>query len=701
MPPRAHKGRGWAGNARLRWSVRAALLIVALALVIPPWRFVSRMQAALPAIPAHPAAAAPMGSRVLAADGTEIGRIFRVRQTWIPLDAMSPNVIDALLATEDHRFFEHGGVDIVRLAGAAWYTMLGDPQGASTVPMQLARGAFPSIAEGSIWERKTQEMLMARRLVREMPREAILEWYLNTVPFGYNTYGIEAAAERFFSMHAADLSVAQSALLVGMLKGTSRYDPFKRPSRALDRRATVIGRMFDDGRLTLAEARRATAEPLALIPSTEDPATSPAPHFLAYVKAFVEFQGLDAETDGLTIHTTLDLDMQAVAVGAAERQAARLQRVVNREWSPEERLSVGMVALEPGTAFVRAWVGDLDWRVDQYDKVGSALRQPGSTFKPFLYAAALEAGFSPWYMVQDRVRTFNVPGRGNVWTPTNSGGGASGRVYTLRDGLVWSKNTVAAHVMSRLGPARVAATAERMGIASPLLPVPSLALGTSEVTLLELTGAYGTIASGGVQRDPIVVTHVTDRNGRTVASFAAPSFSADAPGTAQAQAAAGATQALEPDIAYTLLDMMRGVVDQGTGSLIRTEFGVRGDLAGKTGTTQNNADGWFVLMHPDLVVGAWVGFNDPATTFRSNYWGQGGHNALLLVGDFMRIATRAGSNSGTGSSSPLVNPRARFLAPPGYRAPAPPVYNTPTPPDSPASPAATESEPVAQIPGGP
>ena len=639
------------------------------------------MQAALPAIPAHPAAATPMGSRVLAADGTEIGRIFRVRQTWIPLDAMSPHVINALLATEDHRFYEHGGVDFVRLAGAAWYTMLGDPQGASTVPMQLARGVFPSIAEGSLLERKTQEMLMARRLVREMPREAILEWYLNTVPFGYNTYGIEAAAERFFSMHARDLSVAQSALLVGMLKGTTRFDPFKRPSRALDRRATVIGRMFDDGRLTLAEARRATAEPLALTPSTEDPATSPAPHLLAYVKAFVEFRGLDAETDGLTIHTTLDLDMQAAAVGAAERQAARLQRVVNREWSPEERLSVGMVALEPGTAFVRAWVGDLDWRVDQYDKVGSALRQPGSTFKPFLYAAALEAGFSPWYMVQDRVRTFSVPGRDNVWTPTNSGGGASGRVYTLRDGLVWSKNTVAAHVMSRLGPARVAATAERMGISSPLLPVPSLALGTSEVTLLELTGAYGTIASGGLQRDPVVVTHVTDRNGREIASFVDP-----------------ASRALEPDIAYTLLDMMRGVIDQGTGSLIRTEFGVRGDLAGKTGTTQNNADGWFVLMHPDLVVGAWVGFNDPSTTFRSNYWGQGGHNALLLVGDFMRTATEPGSRS-TGPGAPpnsplgvrrLLDPRARFQAPPGYRAPAPPVYNTA---------ADAEPEPVAQTMG--
>ena len=709
------------------------------------WSFVDDMATALPAIPANPAASARTGSVILAADGTEIGRVFSTRQEWIPLDDMSPWLVKALVATEDHRFRDHGGVDWWRLAGAAWHSAWGDPEGASTIPMQLARGAFPTIGNRPLVERKVQEMIMARRLVAHMDRNDILEWYLNTAAFGYSTFGAEAVAERFFSTNAASLDLPQSAMLVAMLKSASWYNPFRNPDRVRQRRSVVLQRMVDTGVISMSEARKAAATPLGLVPSTQDPADSPAPHYVDYVRAFVEDwaarAGYDPDTDGLVIHTGLDLEAQAMAARAANRQAAELQSVVDREWGIPSgardrlvsvgfserfwrsrsdqfeqqarrssrfasmtgtpgasassvlaqlrgdvvfadslmleitRLEAGLVALEPGTGIVKAWVGGLDYRRDQFDKVGMARRQPGSTFKAFVYASALKAGLSPYYMVQDRIRTFETPGRNPYWTPTNSGGGASGRNYTMRAGLIWSKNTVAAHLMSRVGPLRVMRTAEAMGVHSPLLPVPSLALGTSEVTLLEMTSAYGTLASSGAQRDPVVVTRITDRSGRVLADFWQPP-----------------SQAIPAQHAYTLLDMMRGVVDQGTGSGIRTRFGVRGDIAGKTGTTQNNADGWFLLMHPDLVTGAWVGFNDQRISFRSNYWGQGGHNALLLVGDFMRQATR----NDTPTGRRLLSTAARFRPPPGYIVPRAPVYSDPEPTPTDAPPALTA--PIVSVP---
>lgn len=656
------KRPGSAWRALLRGVVLLLVVVGAAAL----WQGATelkRLERALPALPAEPAALARTGSVILAADGTELGRLFETRQQWVALGDMSTYAIHALIATEDHRFYEHSGIDWRRLAGAAWETTWGNPQGASTIPMQLARVAFPAISERPLAERKVMEMLMARRLVRDVPREDILAWYLNVVPFGYSTFGIEAAAERYFSTSAAELSLPQAALLVGMLRGTTLYNPIQQPRAALERRRIVLQRMVTAGLLSAPEAIKADRAPLGLDTSTYDPTRSLAPHFRDYVEAFTEDwarrAGFDLNADGLQIHTTLDTDLQRMALKATERQMARLQRVVDGEYpgNPEARLQAGFVAIDPATGQVKAWMGGLGYARDQFDKVASAHRQPGSTFKPFVYGAALRSGFSPYYLVQDRIRTFRSPGRDRTWTPTNSGGASNGRIYSLEEGIVWSKNTVAAHLMSRLGPGRVVRLAEEMGIESNLLPVPSLALGTSEVTLLELAGAYATMAAGGVHRPPSVVSHITDRNGEVVARFFPE-----------------ARQGLNAHTNYTLVDMMRGVVDRGTGSRLRTEFGVRGDLAGKTGTTQHNADGWFMLMHPDLVVGAWVGFNDQRIRFKSNYWGQGGNNALLLVGDFMRQAT---TGRGAPSRAPVLSTRSRFRPPAGYRAPARPVYSEP------------------------
>ena len=285
------------------------------------------------------------------------------------------------------------------------------------------------------------------------------------------------------------------------------------------------------------------------------------------------------------------------------------------------RLQAGMVAIDPTTGDVKAWVGSSDFDTDQYDHVGRAQRQPGSTFKPFVYGAALEQGMRPDRQFVDKVQDIPMPD-GTVWRPEDVGT-PSGRPTSMRDGLVYSKNTITAQVMSQVGPARAADFARRAGVRqSKLKPVPSLALGTSPVTLLEMTAAYGTIASGGLHRAPMMVTRVEDRNGRVLVEFTLRGDRVLSRGTAE-----------------ELTDMMRGAIDQGTGQAIRSQFGIRSDVAGKTGTTQDNTDGWFILMHPRLVAGAWVGFNDARVTMRSDYWGQGGHNALLLVGDFFRQAS--------------------------------------------------------------
>ncbi len=408
------------------------------------------------------------------------------------------------------------------------------------------------------------------------------------------------------------------------------------------------------------------------------PPSSLAPHFVDYVKrearAWARLAGYDLERDGLIIHTSLDPELQRTAIEAVDRQAQVLQNVITRDFGlpgsttntrfwrsrailendllrssdayhslidtgfsdfdamfalrsdrqflndlrrTATTLEAGFVAINPHSGQIKAWVGGRDYRQDQFDKVAMARRQPGSVFKPFVYAAAIERGFSPHYLVRDRVRTFVTNTRGERWTPTNSGGGASGRLLSLEHGLAWSKNTVSAHLISRIGPQAVADLANKMGVKSSLLPVPSLALGTSETTLLEMVNSFATFADYGIRRNATVITSIQNRDGKVVAMF--PSEP---------------RRVLSEHTAFTMLGMMRKVVDNGTGSYIRNRFQIKGDLAGKTGTTQNNADGWFIGMHPDLVVGAWVGFNDPRVSFQSDYWGQGGHNALLLVGDF-------------------------------------------------------------------
>lgn len=661
---------------------------------------------------------------VYAADGRELTRYYRENRTWISYPQFSSALIETLIATEDRRFYAHHGVDWRRLAASLWQTARGDRQGGSTLTMQLARNFFPEIGQASALRRKLCEIATALKIEQVYLKHEILEMYLNTVPFGYHAFGIETAAQTYFNKRASALSVVESATLVGMLKGVTLYNPVRNPDLSRERRNVALGQLVRYGSLDPVAYDSLRREPLGLDFHFNASATGAAPYFAEYLRIWLADwaagRGYDLYTSGLRVYTTLDTRVQALAEAAVEAQLRGLQAVAGYEWSrpqpaplgdaldvyeraqaadrfepfayfrrarrdlidpyvrrsarytqalrhgaaPDDalaalhadaafmdslctdltRLEAGLVALDPATGGVLAWVGGRDFAQDQYDKVALARRQPGSTFKPFVYAAALELGYAPDDQRADSVRTYATSGPDKTWTPTNAGGEATGDTLTLREGLTFSKNTITAQLMAEIGPAWVARTARRMGIQSPLDEVLSLGLGTSEVTLLELVAAYTPFATNGSYRAPVFITRIEDRNGRPLASFAPE-----------------ARPAISPQTAYSLLEMLRGVVDEGTGVRIRSQFGIEADVAGKTGTTQNNADGWFVLLHPRLAMGAWVGFNDRQVTFRSNFWGQGGHNALYVVGDFFRRAL----------ADSLYRPDVRFRPPPGYKPPRP------------------------------
>jgi penicillin-binding protein 1A len=656
---------------------------------------------------------------LLSRGGKEIARYYRENRTWTPYQRIGKPVRRALLATEDHRFFGHAGVDWRRLAGAAWQTLRGERQGGSTITMQLVRSRYAKIADDPPYARKAKEVLMALKLERASGKKDILEAYLNTVPFGHGAHGIGAAAQTYFDTTAAALGPARAALLVGLLKGPSRYSPTAYPERARQRRNLVLRQMQKRGVLSEKRARRLRSGPLLLKISRPSLAGSPAPHFAEAVRRRAERwaaeHGHDFYTGGLRIHTTLDLSMQKKARASVRAQARKLQAVAAYEWSRAAprllseniapyvqraqagafepfarlfdqrpalarsharrsaryrqafragadtsadlerllsnaafrdslrrtvaRLRAGLVALAPQTGAVRAYVGGRDFERDQYDKVSLAQRQPGSTFKPFVWAAALQRGFAPY----DAMRGGELPDP----FATNHRRQADAGGLTLRDGLAYSSNRMASALTRAVGAPEVARMARRLGIQSPLRAVPSLALGTSEVRLLELTSAYAALAGDGRPQAPRLVTRITGAEGRTL----------------QRLAFQQRDRVLSRHARYTLLDLMRGVIDRGTGRPLRRDWQMRGaDLAGKTGTTQNNADGWFLTMHPELVVGAWTGFDDRRVTFRTEHWGHGSSNALRLVGSFLEkmLAARPSWREAT------------FAPPPGYRSPRPP-----------------------------
>ena len=698
-PWRLKRGLQWSALIAVGAAAAFSVYVCVLVYTTPDVTELKRAQALRPSV-------------ILSSDGDVIGRFSTAYQAPVTLKEVPPDLIHALIATEDHRFYEHRGIDPTRIVGSAWGILNGRFAGGSTITQQLARNLFPQqIGNEVSLNRKLREAITALRMERSSTKEQILESYLNSAPFFYNVRGIEMAARTYFDKPAAQLDTAQCATLVGMLKGTQRYNPVRNPERARDRRNLVLAQMAKHGTLPAARYEQLRTLPLVLaFKRPEDGDIGQARHFVAHLREqlveWADAHDVDLDTDGLVIRTTLDAKLQRLAQGAVTQQVALLQRIAGEEWSEARpraarvqpmappkgaaavapfawfwrqhaalldeiardtpqfraarqagqsdaqalaavladtdamarlrdertRLSAGFIAVDPGSGAIKAWVGSPDFAREQFDHVAQAKRQPGSTFKPFVYGAAFQRGLSTEHQYLDAAVDIALAD-GSSWQPTD-GSGPTGEPMTMREGLVQSKNTITAQVMQDVGAEAVINFAQAAGVRdSALDPVPSLALGTSPVTLLELGNAYATLAALGERRAPLLVTQIADRNGRVLETWG--------PQT---------ERVLDQPLIEKLVDVMRGVTQTGTGAAIRAEWGVKGDLAGKTGTTQNNTDGWFMLMTPTLVTGAWVGFNDPRVTIRSNYWGQGGHNALRLVGAFMQQAQRA----------KLIDARAEF-----------------------------------------
>ena len=651
---RVRRGAGWAA---LAGGGAAALAIAAFAVYV--WTL-------LPDVPdAYALARATRAQPTVVLDvrGRRLTQFEPAFREWVPLDSIPPHLVDALLATEDRRFYAHGGVDLRRTVAAVWNTAWGRREGGSTVTQQLARNLFPDeIGSAGTLRRKTLEVIAARSIERDHTKREILEAYLNTVPFLYNAHGVELAARTYFGTHAPDLTVPQAATLVAMLKGPNLYNPVRHPEAATERRDLVLRVMAETGALSPSEAARHRAAPLGVSLTPQPSTYSAAPHFTAAVRGVVEAwarpRGYDVDRDGLVVWTTLDLGLQREAEAAVAERAARLQRTADAQWrrGPPRpaldaalrrtaayarardagrgeadalaevradvalvdsvrravtRVEAALVALEPGTGAVRAYVGSRDFGVDEYDHAGVARRQPGSTFKAFVFASALQRGYAPADEIEGGSMTIEVD-RNDTWTP--SGGVSEG---TLEDALAYSKNAATARLTQEVGPHRVALVAQQMGVESPLDVVPSIGLGTSPVTLLEMVSAYGTAANDGLRRVPRLVTRVESASGQVLEQWGG----------------AGRQVLTRRDAAH-LVQMLRATVDRGTGADLR-RLGATGDLAGKTGTTQRYADGWFIALRPGLAVGAWVGFNDQRVTFRSKDTGEGSKTALPVVADFL------------------------------------------------------------------
>jgi penicillin-binding protein 1A len=684
----------WMGISVLVASVAFFCLFLAVLLgafgEIPSTRELRNLQTSAP-------------SEVYTADGVLIGRFFKQDRTNIAYHQISENVIKALIATEDSRFYKHHGIDVRSMLRVFFKTLLlqqDNAGGGSTISQQLAKNLFPRKHIGilSTPVNKLREMIIANRFEDVYSKQAILELYLNTVSFGGNTFGIERASQRFFDKPAKELRVEQAAVLVGMLKATSTYNPRSNPEKALQRRNVVLNQMVKYQFLDTAKATKLKAKPLTLDYNTKNEETNQAAYFKEYIRLKLEDfcqshtrengEPYNLYTDGFKIYTTLDSRIQKLAEKSVRNRMRLLQEefanhwkgkhpwgtnteliekavanslrykqlqeeglsneeiketfrkpvkmklftqwgYVNRTLSPldsvkycQKMLNTGLLSIEPSTGFIKAWVGGIDFKTFKYDHV-LAKRQVGSTFKPFVYAAALENGTDPCEYFQNA--RLSYPQYEN-WSPQNANGQYGGE-YNMRGALAHSINTISAQILLKTGIQPTISFVRHLGIKSNIPAVPSIALGTANLSLMEMVPAYATFINEGKYREPSCLLRVTDRVGKPLISFAP----------------AELKYAFSADNARTMLELLRGVVEEGSASHLRSEFGLSMDIAGKTGTTQNQADGWFIGITPDLVTGIWVGGESPLIRFRTLQLGQGSHTALPIWGDFMKSISRSTS----------------------------------------------------------
>jgi len=541
---------------------------------------------------------------VYSADGQILYTFFEENRVLIPLSEMPEHLVNAVLAVEDRKFWEHWGVDLMGITRAVWSNLRHRrlAQGGSTITQQLARDLF--LTKEKTLSRKLKELLLAIRIEQTYSKEEILELYLNQIYFGEGAYGVEAAARTFFDTHARDLSLAESALLAGLPRNPSGYSPSDHPEVALRRRDLVLDAMLEVGAISPSDHRKAVETPLRL--AERRPYGKVAPYFVSYVKRQLE-ETYGAERlyrDGLKVYTTLDTRLQAAAEEAVEswlleleaREAYPVQR--DSTWlalnpKPEGRVEYiqgALLALDPREGAIRAMVGGRSFEESYFNCAVQAKRQPGSSFKVFVYTEAVRQGFTPGSVLLDAPLVIPGPA-GDDWEPPNYSRTFRGLV-TLRLALEKSINIPTVKLLLGVGARNVIEMAHAMGIQGRLSPYPSLALGSAEVTLLELTSAYGVLANQGIRAEPISIVEVRDRHGLVLE-----------------RSRAEKREILDAQSAYVVTHMLASTIDQGTGRGARLR-GFRLPAAGKTGTTNDYRDAWFIGFTPDIVTGVWVGFLD-------------------------------------------------------------------------------------------
>jgi penicillin-binding protein 1A len=637
-----------------------------------------------------------------------LGKYYSENRVNVNFNQLDPDLVNALIATEDARFYDHNGVDVRALLRAVSGIVRGGNQGGgSTITQQLAKMMFPreKLNKLETAGRKIKEWIIATRLEKLYTKEEILALYLNKYDFLNLAVGIKSAAQIYFNRSQDSLKVEQAAMLVGMAKNSSYFNPVRYEERTRQRRNVVLSQMVKYGYLQKEKYDSLKALPLGLSFHPEDHNDGLATYFREYLREnFLDTwckKHINPETgkpyniykDGLRIFTTVDSRMQQYAEEAVTEHMTELQKLFDKDlknkrnspfaWNVSKQeidgmmnssikrsdryrgmkaegmsheqimetfkkpsamkvyslrgeidtmltpydsikyyksfLQTGFMAMEPQTGYVKAWVGGINHKHFKYDHVKVSKRQVGSTFKPFIYALAIENGFSPCHLVPNVKTCFDLP-EGTRWCPENSDGPKdkyAGKMITLKKALANSINYVTAWVMKQYSPHAVVALVKRLGITSDIPEVPSICLGTADISVFEMTAANSTFANKGTYIQPTFITRIEDKNGKVLEEFIPRS-----------------DEVFNEEKAYAMIQLMRGVVDGGTGSRLRSRHKLMNQIAGKTGTTQNNADGWFIGLTPDLVAGVWVGGEDRSIHFNSMEQGQGAVMALPIWGKF-------------------------------------------------------------------
>jgi 1A family penicillin-binding protein len=561
------------------------------------------------------------------ADDRHAFTIFKEQRIELPLAKMSPNLIKAVISVEDQRFYDHGGVDAIRVAGAVLRNLEAGrrAEGGSTITQQLARQSF--LTRDKTYRRKLKEIILASYIEGEYQKNDILEMYLNKVYFGDGLYGVEAAARGYLGKSASDLTLDEGALLAGLIQSPSAYAPTGNLDRALARRAVVLQTMVSSGVIDAKTAEQARTAPVKLINGLEVSESSGLYFKETVRRELVEKFGWPRVSQGgLKVYTTIDMDLQRAAETLVEKSLqeiesrksfrhpprAKVARV--KEGEAPDYLQGALVALDPKTGYVRALVGGRDFNESRFNRAIQAKRQAGSAFKPFVFAAAIESGQSPASLIS-RLNDPILTPQGD-WVPEDEHSEADS--MTLRTALRTSSNRAAVQLLNTVGIRTAVDYAQKLNVGTPP-SVPSLALGAGEVTLSSLTAAYGAFANGGIVRRPVLIRRVEDSDGKVLLNDAGKS-----------------DRAVSEATAFLMASMLQDVINAGTAYRAR-QSGFMLPAAGKTGTTNDYNDAWFVGFTPKLVTGVWIGFDQPKTIIRNGYAGE---VAVPLWGSFMKVATK-------------------------------------------------------------